>query len=238
MPKSGLDAFECEDAIGINETSGRFAIADGATEAFDSQSWARLLVDDWVRLAPEAGTPESFWSFVTRQSQSLHDSWSKLQLSWYAEEKAQTGSFAAFIGVQLDLEGPSPSWDAIAMGDSCLIHCRRREILTSLPIAKSEDFNASPALVPSQTLLHGPARDRIVKRTGIIEDGDVLLLLSDAAACWYLRSDEKTIEARSVFDSLLETGQEAELRDLFSKERASGRISDDDIAVIRIGVSG
>jgi hypothetical protein len=238
LPKSGLELSECEDAVAINETAGRFAIADGATEAFDSQSWARLLVKDWVSLAPIEPTPDAFWSYVAGQARTLHDSWQGLRLSWYAEEKARTGSFAAFVGVQLDLEGPSPNWQAIALGDSCLIHCRDGEILTSLPIAKSEDFNTTPPLVPSQTSLQSFARDKMVNRAGVIEEGDVLLLLSDAVAYWFLRPDESTKQARSKFDLLLKTNRESELGELFSTERACGRIPDDDIAAIRIAVGG
>ena len=238
LPKSGFELSECEDAFAINESARRFALADGATEAFDSQSWARLLVNDWVGLTPIEHSPEAFWNYVAGQARTLHDSWQGLRLSWYAEEKARTGSFAAFVGVQLDLEGPSPNWQAVALGDSCLIHCRRGEILTSLPIAKSEDFNTTPPLVPSQASLQGFARDKIVNRAGVIEEGDVLLLLSDAVAFWFLRPDETTQKARWDFDLLLKTNQDSELRELFSKERACGRIPDDDIAAIRIAVGG
>ena len=235
LPKSGIELSECEDAIAINEVSGRFAVADGATEAFDSQSWARLLVKDWVQLAPVAQTPEDFWVFVSGRAQVLHDSWSGLRLSWYSEEKARTGSFAAFVGVQLALEAPAPSWHAIALGDSCLVHCRDNAVLTSLPLAKSEQFNAAPLLVPSLSKLQGFALDKVVSGTGSLEKDDVLLLLSDAIACWYLRADEQT---RSNFDVLLKKGRETELCELISDERSRGRMSDDDVAVIRIGLEG
>ena len=235
LPKSGVELSECEDAIGINEGLRRFAVADGATEAFDSQTWARLLVEDWVQLAPAAQTAEDFWAFVSAKAQALHDSWRGLQLSWYSEEKSRTGSFAAFVGVQLTLEEPAPSWHAIALGDSCLVHCRDNAILTSLPLAKSEDFNATPPLVPSHSSLHSFAVDRVVKSSGLLKRDDVLLLLSDAIAYWYLQATE---EARSVFDCLLRKNQELELREFFSGERSSGRLPDDDMAAIRIGIDG
>ena len=55
LPKSGYQLSECEDAIGINAETCRFAIADGATEAFDAQSWARRLAHSWVQV--EAAAP-------------------------------------------------------------------------------------------------------------------------------------------------------------------------------------
>jgi len=238
LPKSGHEPSECEDAIGINEAALRFAVADGATEAFDSRGWARLLADDWVQLAPVPQTPDDFCDFVAGQALRLHESWRSLPLSWYAEEKARTGSFAAFVGVQLELEESLPSWKAIALGDSCLIHCRNGEIVTSLPIKRPEDFNATPMLVPSHASMQRMVRDKVVMGAGAVEDGDVLLLLSDATAYWYLKKESAASEAHSLFDGLIKTAPEQELCELFSQERISGSIPDDDIAVIRIAVAG
>lgn len=236
LPKSGHQLSECEDAIGINLAARRFAIADGATEAFDSQSWARLLAHDWVLPGPADQTLEEFRAWVTRQGQSLHDSWNGLRLAWYSEEKARTGSFATFLGLEFDVAGAVPSWTAIALGDSCLVHCRKGAIVTALPLSQYESFNATPPLVPSDPSMQQTALEKVVVVSGLVEPGDVLLLLSDAVACWYLMLAEKDKPARSFFDLLLKSTQDEELTLLFEMERLSGRIKDDDIAVIRIEV--
>jgi len=237
LPKSGIELSECEDAIGVNEPSYRFAIADGATEAFDSRSWAQLLVNDWVQLDPIVQTAEDFATFVAKQAQTLHDSWRDLKLSWYSEEKARDGSYAAFVGLQLELDESSPRWRAIALGDSCFMHCRNDKILTSFPILRPEDFNATPLLVPSHSSLRHLTFERVAMKGGLLQDGDVLMLLSDAAACWYLRKDEQMEQLRSSFDMLLKTNQNVGLLELISAQREGGRMVDDDIAVIRIEVS-
>ena len=234
LPKSGHALSECEDAIGINAATRRFAVADGATEAFDSQTWARSLAHDWVELEPTEQTREEFRAWVAKRGQSLHDSWNGLRLSWYAEEKARTGSFAAFVGVQLELDEPSPSWKAIALGDSCLLHRRNEEILQALPISDYESFNATPLLVPSQLTMQDRALENLVVASGTLRDGDVLLLLSDAIAAWYLMLVEKDDQIRSAFDLLLKAGQADELRQLMEKHRLSGKLKDDDVAAIRI----
>ncbi len=236
LPKSGHQLSECEDAIGINPATRRFAVADGATEAFDSQTWARLLAHDWVKLEPTEQTREEFRAWVAKQGQSLHDLWDGLRLSWYAEEKARTGSFATFVGVQLELGEPSPNWKAIALGDSCLLHCRNEAILEALPVSHPESFNATPLLVPSQLTMQDGALEKLVVASGALSDGDVLLLLSDAVAAWYLMLVEKDDEERSSFDRLLKTGQADELQQLLEKDRLNGRLKDDDVAVIRIEV--
>lgn len=237
LPKSGHQLSECEDAIGINALTGRFAIADGATEAFDAQSWALRLAHDWVRVKHARLTPEDFRTWVAEQGQGLHESWSGLRLSWYAEEKARTGSFAAFVGVQLDTEVAPPCWRAIALGDACLVHCRNTRILKALPISNHEMFNATPLLVPSQPSLQEPALDKIVIGSGLLEPGDVLLLLSDAAAAWYLRLADRNDQVRSIFDELLKAARAYDLEHFFDSERLAGRIKDDDIAVVRIEIA-
>jgi len=234
LPKEGHLLSECEDVIGVNALTQRFAIADGATEAFDAQSWARRLARQWVRLDRGALVPDDFRSWVAAEGRSLHDSWKNLQLSWYAEEKARTGSFAAFVGVQLEVELATPRWQAIALGDACLLHCRAGRILSALPLANHESFNASPLLVPSLGLLQDAGLRNIVVDSGVLESGDVLLLLSDAVAAWYLRLAESGDRARCCFEELLMADREDELEQLFSKERRTGRIKNDDIAVLRI----
>src|SRR5690349_8744524 len=102
LPKSGFAASECEDSIGVDEQNCRFAIADGATEAFDARNWAERLAQHWVR-NDAALTPDTFHEWVANEGRELHSSWKELTLSWYAEEKARKGSFAAFVGLELDL---------------------------------------------------------------------------------------------------------------------------------------
>ena len=236
LPKSGHQLFECEDAIGINALTGRFAIADGATEAFDAQSWALRLASDWVRVRQAVLTPHDFRAWVARQGKSLHDSWSGLRLSWYAEEKARAGSFAAFVGVQLDLDVAPPGWRAIALGDACLIHCRNSGIINALPISNHESFNATPPLVPSCASMQEASLNSVVINSGALEHRDVLLLLSDAAAAWYLMLADIDDGARSRFDAHLKAARDGELEQLFESERLAGRIKNDDIAVIRIEI--
>jgi hypothetical protein len=234
MPKSGCELSECEDALGINLSRNRFAIADGATEAFAAQSWAQQLAARWVDSEAPLLSAEAFRSWALTQGQLLHETWSGVQLAWYAEEKARGGSFAAFAGVQLDLDRGEPSWQAIALGDTCLIHIRNEQILQALPLTKSDSFNATPWLVPSRAFLLDSACERLIFGSGAVEHGDFLLLLSDAVAAWIFMLSEKG-ELVSHFSSFLR-GQDQELTALFAGERDAGRLRDDDVAIISIEI--
>ena len=232
LPKLDHEASECEDAIAVDSESCRFAVADGATEAFDARNWAERLAQNWVR-NESALTRDEFRAWVAAEGRELCDSWSGLNLSWYSEEKARTGSFAAFVGVELDLASDTPSWNAIALGDACLLHCRRGKLLKSLPLSRSESFNTAPVLVASNCLMHEATMESVVTASGDCKCGDVLLLMSDAAASWYLQSFERH---DSHAGDLLTTTQDEELQQFFDEERLTGRIRNDDIAIVRIEI--
>jgi Protein phosphatase 2C len=232
LPKLGHEASECEDAIAVDPQTCRFAVADGATEAFDARNWAQRLAEHWVR-NESASTPEEFRQWVASEGRELQDSWEGLSLSWYSEEKARNGSFAAFVGVELDLESDSPSWKAIALGDACLFHSRRGELLKSFPLSKSENFNTAPVLVASDSSLHEAAMQSLVVASGSCQSGDVLLLASDGVAAWYLQQLENNDRKP---DDLLKTKQNEELSQFFNDERATGRMRNDDVGVVRIEI--
>jgi hypothetical protein len=231
LPKLDHEASECEDAIAFDTNTARFAVTDGATEAFHARQWATNLAEHWVRNESTL-TLEEFRKWVADEGRELHDSWSGLTLSWYSEEKARAGSFAAFVGVELDLKTDTPSWKAIALGDTCLLHCRGGVLLKSLPLSRSESFNSAPVLVASNSKLHGTTMQSVVIDSGSCENGDVLLLMSDAAAAWCLQRFEQ-----SDFDANFLTAKaDEELIRFFDDEREAGRIRNDDLAVLRIEI--
>jgi len=232
LPKLGQEVSECEDCIGIDTEACRFAVADGATEAFDARSWAERLARRWVQRQSTL-TVEEFRAWVAAEGRELQDSWNGLNLSWYSEEKARTGSFAALVGVELDLKVDAPEWKAIALGDACLLHCRRGTLLKSLPLCRSESFNSAPVLVASDCSMHEASMKSVVIDSGSCESGDVLLLLSDGVASWCLERFEKDELEPSDF---LGTKDGDELKRFFDDERLAGRMRNDDVAVIRIEI--
>ncbi|HEY0407072.1 MAG TPA: hypothetical protein VGC89_15180 [Pyrinomonadaceae bacterium] len=236
LPKSGADASECEDAIGVNLGALRFAVADGATEAFDSRNWARRLAGRWVEDEPPSLSMETFRAWVGAQGEWLQANWQGRRLSWYAEEKARAGSFAAFVGAQFELAEGAARWHAVALGDSCLIQLRAGAIHKALPLSDHRSFTATPVLVPSRAVMQA-ALARTVVGEGSIEPDDIFLLLSDAASAWYLRLAAEGDNLRERFDFLLAAAQNEELTRLFETERLARRMADDDVAILRIAVA-
>jgi Protein phosphatase 2C len=232
LPKLGQEASECEDAIAVDTQAGRFAVSDGATEAFDARNWAERLAQHWVERKSTL-TVEEFREWVATEGRELHDSWNGLTLSWYSEEKARKGSFAALVGVEFDLMSESPSWKAIALGDTCLMHCQNATLVKSLPLERSESFNSAPVLVASDSSLHENSMQSVVTGSGTCENGDVLLLMSDGVASWCLqRFENRDLDV----DQFLGTKTDAQLQEFFDTERMAGRIRNDDLAIVRIEI--
>jgi hypothetical protein len=146
LPKAGLQPAECEDAIGIRRDIGRFCIADGATEGFDSRRWARLLTKHWVA-SKRILTRDELGPWLNGLSEHFERHWAKRSLPWYAEEKARAGAFAAFAGLAFVLSRDGLSWQTVALGDSCLVHKRNEFILQAIPLSDPAAFGLHPILL-------------------------------------------------------------------------------------------
>lgn len=234
LPKEGSGAEECEDAVALSADYRRFAVADGATEAFDARRWAVRLAETWVAAGSAPLTVAEFRPWLADQGEWLRASWEGRKLSWYAEEKRRAGSFAAFVGLRLEERGRGVRWDAVALGDSCLVQTRDGRIRAAMPISTHEEFNSAPPLVPSNETVREVALARLVSAGGEAERGDVFLLMSDALSAWYLESWSKSDGRSAQFDSLLAASENGALARLFRGERESKRMKDDDVAAVRV----
>ena len=237
LPKEGQTLAECEDAVGVNVDARVFAVADGATEAFDAQRWAARLVCEWTRAAAAPVELESFRAWLAEQGERFQAEWGAEKLAWYAEEKRSAGSFAAFVGLRFETGAAGAlRWRAAALGDSCLAQMRGGQIIAALPIESHESFHSMPPLAPTAGALREAALKRAVFRAGRAEVGDIFFLLTDAVAAWFLASYAEGRARVEEFDSLAASPENEALAELLRGERRAGRLKDDDVAVLRLAV--
>jgi hypothetical protein len=236
LPKDGSGAEECEDAVAFDAGSLRFAVADGATEAFDARRWATRLAAEWVGAVRAPLTAAEFGPWLKEQGEWLHASWEGRKLPWYAEEKRRAGSYAAFVGLRLETEGRRVNWRAVALGDSCLVQRRGGEMLNAFPLSRPEEFGTAPPLAPSSESVREVALAKLVGREGCAEPGDTFLLMTDALSAWYFDASARRDHGAEEFDSLLAASDNTALSELVRRERAAARMKDDDVAVVRIEV--
>jgi len=120
---------------------------------------------------------------------------------------------------------------AIALGDACLLHCRNGALIKSLPLTNSTSFNSAPILVASDPGIYKSNEQSLVIESGTCENNDVLFLVSDAAAAWYLERFEQ-----NNFADVFQTHDGQAATEFFENEREAGRIRNDDIAVMRLEI--
>src|SRR5216683_2490624 len=96
LPKAGNSPDEYEDAFQYNESARSLAIADGASDAFESRLWAQALVRAFVRQPPMLdanGILEWLKAPIKVWKEGID--WEKLP--WYSAEKARRGAFSTFL---------------------------------------------------------------------------------------------------------------------------------------------
>lgn len=241
LQKAGNKPDEYEDAfcpsdrvIGEAGREFSFAIADGATDACFSGTWARQLVNaycegmfDPISLAK---------SLPELQRQWREHVASKGPLPWYVEQKADSGAFATLLGITLEgLAGSvaEGKWRAIAV-DSCLFHLRGRQVVEGFPIDQEESFNNSPTLLSSNA-----GHDEIPLRSvrtmeGKWIGGDTFYLMTDALACWFLR---QTRNQRVPWKLLQDVGvgeRNKRFEPWIDRLRSSKLVRNDDVTLSRI----
>ena len=198
LPRRGNNPDEYEDAFAVEDASGRYALADGASEGCFTGLWARLLVEDFVSGA-EGNVSRWLSSLPTVQERWDKDVGAR-KLDWDADYWVERGAFAAFLGLVLtDFplslgEGPavraSYRWQAVAIGDTCLFHTRHSVLLGAFPLARSDQFGNRPQLVGSRMPTAAVSRRQCLWSDGCGQSGDRLWAMTDALAKWCLTEAE------------------------------------------------
>jgi hypothetical protein len=195
MPKAGNTDSEYEDAYWPRhpvegEGCSRFAVADGATETSFSGIWAKQLVRAYCAGAFDNLHDSEWLSKLQRKWWSIVR---KKPMPWYAEEKLESGTFAALVGLTLhseSAENEHGAWHAEAIGDSCLFQLRGGDILAKFPVQASQDFTNSPVLLSTKAGENSSLNSLTLAR-GEWQCGDHFYLMTDAIAAWFFRAIER-----------------------------------------------
>ncbi len=225
LPKKGNSAREYEDASRANCERGRFAIADGVSESAFAGEWAALLCDSFVagRVAPA-----KLEDWREEQQQAWLAQVKTGGLPWYLEEKLREGAFATFVGLSFaaPTDGKPRAWHAFAVGDSCLFHIHDGKLQQAFPVGRAEEFGTRPRLLGSRQVATAvPATV-----SGTLRQGDLLLLMTDALAEWFLREHEAD---RSPWNDLVKL-RTADFAAWVDVRRAERHLKNDDVTLLVI----
>jgi hypothetical protein len=222
VPKAGNRPDEYEDATASDLLSGRFAIADGATESSFAAEWARLLSGAFVERPVERGG----WSdWLTGPRSCWEGRVGGLELPWYAEEKREAGAFATLLGLEFQGRG---WWRAVAIGDSCLFQLRGSELIVAFPLEEADSFDNRPDLIQSHPEGGPPCE---LWAEGGCEPGDRFLLATDALASWLLAQAEAGRPAWAELEAVADADEFARRVEAW---RAGHRLHNDDVTLLVI----
>ena len=241
LPKRGNSAEEYEDALA--HSTHRFAVADGATESSFAERWAQALTSQFVASPPDHirnnSIPLEEWLRPLQKEWHKSIPWDRLP--WYAEEKARGGAFAAFLGVEIT---PAPSrfrimdlfrkrqgtrWHAFAVGDSNFFHIRNDSLTKAFPYEKSDQFNSRPLLLSSNPNRNQGVWKSISQAEGDCEPGDILILMTDALAAWFLKQHEA---GKKPWSELLALNTEEEFTIFIELLRNEAGLRNDDTTLL------
>src|SRR5580698_4529155 len=134
--------------------TARFVVLDGATGSFDAVRWVDQLVTSFV--SPPSTPPGADHSGPRLEPAAMRAWFARMQDQWAAdvpsfdsiieaEKFRKVGSFATFLGFEITgLDGPEPSWRAVALRDTVLFHVRASRLITTFPPLGPEDFGTLP----------------------------------------------------------------------------------------------
>lgn len=224
--KRGNRPEENEDAhAAAPDGAPRFAVADGASEGWESGPWAAHVAARYVAAPPG---PADFAAWLDAARDWRPGAGPAGALAWYAEEKQLQGAFATLLGLELRPGGPTGwAWKAVAVGDACLFHLSGGALVTSAPLTAAAEFGSRPALLGSARGGPPPDPDWFAGRAA---PGDLFLLATDAAAARLLVPAERP-RAEAAARAALAGRTPAPLADWGATVQAA---TNDDVTVMAI----
>lgn len=215
------------------------AIADGASEALLAKFWAQRLVRELTtgNVADRRSYHRALrraidaWpSFLTEYVSAREAGGRPIQ--WYEEPGLARGAYATTLSLRLRTH-PAMDWHCLTSGDACFFQVRDEELLSAHPLTASAEFGSSPVLVPSRPLNWEAVKAKTLLREGTWASGDLLLLMTDALASWFLVRVE---EGQKPWDELRDLGtvEQPHFPDWVASQRLVGGLKDDDTTLLRI----
>lgn len=231
VPKDPNYPEATEDASGVATDSTRIAISDGASESFDSKSWAQLLVDAYI-ISPEL--KPDWLEKVIKQYNAKFDTSS---LSWSKQAAFERGSFATLLGVEEC--STHFSVDIMSVGDSLAVLLSGTDMIDSFPYQNPKQFQQHPELFCTTASLNSFfGKSNFFSQHHKTWDlkqlsNPTLLCMTDALGEWALRM---VVENTPQWGYLLSIKDTTQLEALVLSEREKKIMRVDDVTLISVAL--
>lgn len=235
VPKDLSYPDDNEDAFLTDEENELVVLSDGASESFDSKSWSRILIKQFV---VSSIVDHSWTNHAIEEYIELYDF---RELSWSKQAAYERGSFATFLGIKF-LKKPYGA-EIIAVGDSLVVLVDEGigAFIKSFPYSSPEEYNQKPYLLSTKNVLNDfmqsnqfpDTHKAFWKFESYVQP--IMICMTDAIGEWVLR---KYQEGDNVWLELLAIRSESQLRELVTKLRDSKEMKTDDSTLIVINPNG
>ena len=237
--KAGNRPDQCEDASRIRLSGDgpvQMAICDGASESAFARPWARILADALVTRPIDMDKLDD--SSLAEWLEPCVMQWNGVvpwgRLPWHGQAKTRTGSMSTFLGMTAEWSrdhSGSLTWRAAAVGDCCLFVVRDGTLAVSFPMEESGQFNITPPLVCSNPANNGRLWPHLRQMRGECLPGDLMIMASDALACWILLGVES---GGRPWEDLLALASQEEWRGWVQAKRDQRAMRNDDTTMITV----
>jgi hypothetical protein len=219
-------------------------LADGAGDSIYQSELANLLVSEFVNNPFYTDTKKD--KFI-KWLEPIQKRWEEIidweNIPWYKEAKAKIGAFSTLLAVRVTTRETrdaiclattareTTSIVCFAVGDTCVFVVNEKDFI-AFPIGHVADFSKNPHLLGSYPKYNIQIKQYIQTRTIDIDEGDLIIMATDAFSKWFLEEFQEGKKPWTRFENLDQSG----FNELIEVLRTSKQMRDDDTTAIFIAV--
>jgi hypothetical protein len=203
-----------------------FAMADGASESYDSRSWGSVLVECFMR--DQCISPAWIENAISRYRKTVDYD----DLSWSRQAAFDRGSFSTILGVHIAQDDRTAIVTSI--GDSLFALSDGTNLVETFAYTSQEQFTQNPLLISSVFEKNISVKRALNDQTTVTSidlsqiKSPTLMLMTDALGAWLLSSSKARVK------KLLQLRSNLQFENLVHKARASGDMVVDDTSLMMV----
>lgn len=237
VPRIGDHSEENCDASAADEHHQAFAVADGASQSFNSGDWARLITTRWVSSDAPVDISEVAEHCASEWHEFSDRALASLPPDSLIRKKMAEGSSATFGGVRQIRKGGNIFWQIITVGDVLIVATQRkldgeRYVLRTFPFSVGSNFGEG---TPHQVSTNPPfVRTTVNTAIEKLSPSLEFVLMTDAIARRIFNDLTRNTKIVDVLP-FLNQDQQAFLN-WVDEQRALSLLDDDDSTVLDISI--
>ena len=246
LSKEGNSQEECEDSLEYREDGSLFiaAIADGASQGYESKLFSGLLCEHFVERFKESqeydekelrGKLDHFLKEVIEAfNAAIMEKTRGRELKWYEENAIGNGSFSTFMGLVFDV-GTKKGY-LLSVGDCFLFQVKDAEMKTGeedpeqvlrIYSENHQEQSNTPYLLATNRLYNMKLPEYLFLSPITVENGEALILATDAFSYFLIDHTENIGIIKSIAKC-----DKSGLKRVVETGRRQKRLKNDDVAII------